>query len=160
MKKIIVAVALMGISAGAFAEAPGGPSCGWGNMLFKGQSGLPQHMFALTTNGTSGNATFGMTSGTNGCSVNGKLTYGGQSLISMSAVFEEFTADAARGDGEALNAVALSLGIEKQDRSAFAEFVHSNFATLYPTADVTPLDVHSKLITLMKSDDRFAKYVG
>ncbi|RLA46625.1 MAG: hypothetical protein DRR06_04650, partial [Gammaproteobacteria bacterium] len=72
-------IALAALPSLAFAEAPGGPDCGWGNMLFKGESGLGSHMIASTTNGTSGNATFGMTSGTNGCSANGTLTYGGTS---------------------------------------------------------------------------------
>jgi hypothetical protein len=41
-------------------------------MLFEGQRGTPAHFLASTTNGTSGNATFGMTSGTNGCSTNAR----------------------------------------------------------------------------------------
>ena len=74
MKRILLGSLLSIASLSAFAQAPGGPNCGWGNMLFEGQSGLPAHFVASTTNGTSGNATFGMTSGTNGCSTKGTLT--------------------------------------------------------------------------------------
>lgn len=75
MKRILLGSLFAIASANAFAEAPGGPGCGWGNMLFKGQRGLASHLVASTTNGSSGNATFGMTSGTNGCRTDGALSY-------------------------------------------------------------------------------------
>lgn len=157
MKKFLAGAVLISASMSSFAVAPGGPDCGWGNMLFKGQSGLPQHLIASLTNGSTGNASFGMTSGTNGCSTSGTLTYGGQALV---GVFDEFTEDAARGEGEALAAVAVSYGIEKADRAAFAELVHNNFANLYPHANVTAEDVHQEIINLMRADARLSKYVS
>jgi hypothetical protein len=96
-KKLMAGAVLLVASSAAMAEAPGGPNCGWGNMLFKGQSGMAAHFLASTTNGTSGNATFGMTSGTNGCSVNGTLTYGGKAMVN--AMLDEFSADVAVGEG-------------------------------------------------------------
>nr|WP_311138690.1 DUF3015 family protein [Pseudomonas amygdali] len=100
------------------AQAPGGPDCGWGNMLFEGQRGTPAHFLASTTNGTSGNATFGMTSGTNGCSTNGALTYGGKSWLAMNGMMDELSKDMAMGQGEALTTLC---GIHRrpcaQDRS-------------------------------------------
>ena len=105
MKKVIFSAVLLAASSTANAAAPGGPGCGWGNMLFEGQNG-PVHIIATTTNGTSGNKTFGMTSGTNGCSMDGKLTYGGKSMIS--SIMDRFSEDVAQGNGEALDAVARS----------------------------------------------------
>ena len=110
MKKLLVGAVLLGSTSLAMAEAPGGPDCGWGNMLFEGQSGLGPHFLASWTNGTSGNATFGMTSGTNGCSPNGTLTYGGDSLISLTNMMDEFVADAAKGEGEAPRELATTPG--------------------------------------------------
>ena len=88
MKKTLIAATLLGASTSAMAVAPGGPGCGWGNLLFEGNSGLPMHLLATIVNGTSGNATFGMTTGTNGCDTNGSLTYSGQSLLGMTGVME------------------------------------------------------------------------
>ncbi|MBF0219336.1 MAG: DUF3015 domain-containing protein [Gammaproteobacteria bacterium] len=156
MKKIVLALLLSTASVSAMAEAPGGPNCGWGNMLFKGQSGIGPHFAATTTNGTSGNATFGMTSGTNGCSVDGKLTYGGKAMIG--AVMDELIEDVARGNGEALNAVAVAYGVESGDRADFAQLLHSNFATIFPSEQVTADAVDAAINTLMKSDSKFAKY--
>ncbi|MGB0221618.1 MAG: DUF3015 family protein, partial [Sinimarinibacterium flocculans] len=62
MKKLITGAVLLGAASTASAVAPGGPNCGWGNMLFAGQSGIVYHFLASTTNGTSSNNTFGMTS--------------------------------------------------------------------------------------------------
>ena len=73
MKKILTTVALLTVSSSAMAASPGGPNCGWGNMLFKGQSGTATHVMASLTNGSTGNATFGMTFGTNGCSTSVSL---------------------------------------------------------------------------------------
>ncbi|WP_139273503.1 DUF3015 family protein, partial [Pseudomonas aeruginosa] len=72
----------------AHADAAGGNGCGWGNMVFEGQRGLFPHLLATTTNGTSGNATFGMTSGTNGCNTNARLGYGGRSIFAMNGMLD------------------------------------------------------------------------
>lgn len=155
-KKLIGIITLSVLPSLGFAEAAGGPNCGWGNMLFEGSSGLGPHLGATLTNGTTGNATFGMTSGTNGCSVDGTLTYGGQSLIAE--VMDEFSEDVARGHGEALNAVALSWGIAPEDRDAFARMTHGNFAALFPHENVTAGEVAESINTLMKQDKTLSKY--
>lgn len=160
MKKLLLASVLAGASTASFAVSPGGPDCGWGNMLFAGQSGLPSHIVASITNGTSGNNTFGMTTGTNGCSADGTLTYGGKSLINVGAVMDEFSEDVARGDGEALTAVAVSLGVETQDREAFKALMHENFDALFPRADVTAEEVVAAMFEVLRADKRLSKYVA
>lgn len=160
MKKILLGAALLGFSSMAMAEAPGGPNCGWGNMVFEGKSGLIPHFGAITTNGTSGNATFGMTSGTNGCSTDGKLTYGGKAMITLNGVLDEFVADAARGHGEALTAVAVSMGIQPQDRATFAAVVHDRFDVIVTDANMSSAQVYENLVKVMKEDARLAGYAS
>lgn len=158
MKKTLIVTALLGISASALAEAPGGPNCGWGNMLLEGNNGLGAHIVASLTNGSTGNASFGMTSGTNGCSTNGTLTYGGISLVG--AVMDELGEDVARGDGEALTAVAVAMGIAETDRPLFKALMHDNFTTLFPSQDVTAEQVTGSIVALMRADAQLAKYVS
>jgi len=158
MKKVIAGIALLTASSAAFAVAPGGPDCGWGNMLMEGQSGLGPQVLASSTNGTSGNATFGMTSGTNGCSANGTLTYGGKSLLG--SIMGEFSEDVARGNGEALNAVAVAYGIQQPDRATFAKVLHENFAQIFPSDKVTAEEVSASIDHLIKTDARLAKYAA
>ncbi len=160
MKKTIAGVLLLGFSSTTFAVAPGGPGCGWGNMLLEGKSGLAMHMFAGTTNGTWGNATFGMTFGTNGCSVDGALTYGGNSLVWFDGVLDEYSTDVAMGHGEALGAVAVMIGVEPADRAHFGEVMHDNFEVLFPTTETTAQEVLNTMIVVMANDETLKKYVG
>lgn len=158
MKRILLGSLLAAASLNAFAEAPGGPGCGWGNMLFEGQRGLPSHLVALTTNGTSGNATFGMTSGTNGCRTNGTLTYSGKPMLVLGSIIDELSEDMARGEGEALTTYAVILGVQPQDRAHFAAVTHQHFQQIFKTANVTAEQVHAATLVILKQDARLARY--
>lgn len=146
-------------SVGAFADAAGGNGCGWGNMVFEGQRGLAPHLLATTTNGTSGNATFGMTSGTNGCDTSGALGYEGRSMLAMNGMLDSIAEDMAVGQGEALDAYATLLGIESQDRAHFAKVTHEHFGTIFSGADVTSEQVLAATLEVMSRDTQLARYV-
>jgi hypothetical protein len=160
MKKLLVSTVLLAASSSAFAVSPGGENCGWGNMLLQGNSGLPMHMIASTINGTSGNKTFGMTFGTNGCSVDGELTYGGEKMVWLDNILDQFSTDVAYGSGEALNAVAVMMGVEKQDRSRFDSLMHENFTQIFPNDSVTSQQVLDSMMVVMNQDNTLSKYVG
>ena len=157
MKRILLGSLLAAATFNAFAEAPGGPGCGWGNMLFEGQRGLPSHLVASTTNGTSGNATFGMTSGTNGCSTKGALRYDGKSMLVLSSIMTELSEDMAKGEGEALTTYAVVLGVQPQDRAHFAAVTHQHFGEIFSSADVTAEQVHAATLAVLKQDARLAQ---
>jgi hypothetical protein len=158
MKKIITGLVLLSASSVAMAEAPGGPNCGWGNMLFEGQSGLGAHIIASITNGTSGNNTFGMTTGTNGCTTSGTLTYGGKSMVS--SIMGEFSEDVARGQGDAIDTVAVIYGVDKQDRETFAKVMHENFTVIFPNENVTADEMIASIEKVMKADPTLTKYIA
>lgn len=158
MKRILLGTLLAAVSINAFAEAPGGPECGWGNMLFKGQSGGVAHFLASTTNGTSGNATFGMTSGTNGCSTNGKLAYGGRPLFALNGMMDELSEDMAVGKGEALTTYAVVMGVAPEDRAHFASVAQAHYGEIFSSSDTTSVDVYAATLAVMKQDQRLAKY--
>ena len=160
MKKTLITAGLLAFSASSFAVSPGGPNCGWGNMLLEGQSGLPMHFLATTTNGTSGNKTFGMTTGTNGCNTNGSLTYGGAGMVDLSAIMDEFSNDVARGHGDALTTIAVSFNISAEDRMHFSSVMQQNFNTIFPSAEVTAEDVMASVLDVMKSDSKLALYIS
>lgn len=161
MKKTLLAAMLLGSSMSVHAVAPGGPGCGWGNMLFEGSAGLPAHLLATFVNDAiSGNATFGMTSGTNGCDTSGALTYGGKSLLAMDGVMEEVAQDMAMGEGEALTALSVSMGIAAEDRARFNTLMHENFATVFPSQDVTAEQVMDNIVAVMRKDEKLATYLS
>ena len=158
MKRIITGLALLSASSVAMAGAAGGnEGCGWGNALFKGQSGTATHVLAGTTNSLFGNNTFGMTTGTNGCSTSGTLTYGGASAVS--AIMNEFSEDVARGEGDALNTVAVLYGVVPEERDTFAKVMHENFAVIFPSEDVTANEMIASIEEVMKADPTLSKYI-
>ena len=99
-----------------------------------------------------------MTFGTNGCSVAGKLSYGGKNVVS--AIMNEFSEDVARGEGDALNTVAVLYGVEPTDRDTFASVMHENFAVLFPNEDVTVDEMIVSMENVMKADPTLTKYLA
>jgi hypothetical protein len=158
MKRIIAGLALLSASSVAMAGAAGGDAgCGWGNALFKGNNGTANHVLAGITNALFGNNTFGMTTGTNGCSTSSTLGYGGASAVS--AIMNEFSEDVARGEGDALKTVAVLYGVEPADRDTFANVMHKNFAVIFPSEDVTADEMIASIEEVMKADPTLAKYI-
>ena len=157
VKGLIAGLLCVG-SVAAHADAAGGNGCGWGNMLFEGQRGMAPHFLATTTNGTSGNATFGMTSGTNGCDTSVKLGYGGRSMLAMNGMLDNIAEDMAQGQGEALDAYATLLGVEKADRAHFAKITQENFAQIFSAPDVTSEQVLANTLDVMSRDQQLARY--
>ena len=66
MKKILLGTILLALSSTSFA-AHGPAGCGLGAILLKDSKGLVMNVIAATLNGSSGNQTFGMSTGTLGC---------------------------------------------------------------------------------------------
>ena len=155
MKKIIAGVALSVASTMAFAGTDAG--CGLGSMLFKGQSGVAPHVLAATTNGSFGNQTFGMTSGTLGCVTSKPIT---SMAIYMDNNIDKIARDVSRGQGENLDALAVILGIEAEDRPHFAALLQQNFAAIFPSESVTSDQASDTVVSLMKSDEKLAAYVS
>ena len=158
MKKVIAGLVLISASSVANAGAAGGGGCGWGQALFEGQTGTATHVLAGITNAITGNNTFGMTTGTNGCSTTGTLSYGGENIVS--AIMDEFSEDVARGEGDAMNTVAVVYGVDVQDRDTFAKVMHENFTTLFPSEDVTAEEMMASIEEVMKADTTLSKYVA
>jgi hypothetical protein len=159
MKKFLVAIALSALSTSAFADAAGGAGCGWGQLLFEGQNGSAVHILGLTTNGSTGNNTFGVTTGTNGCSSSGTITYGGKQMVQVGAVMDEFSEDVASGDGEVLTAVAVTLGVSQEDRAYFKATMHDNYAEIFPTQNVTQEEVLANMWEVLGDNDRLSQYI-
>jgi len=160
MKRTLLAISLLITPALSFAVAPGGPDCGWGNLVFENQRGVVPHFGAFTTNGTSGNATSGMTSGTNGCSMDGRLTYGGENILASAGFMEDISSDMARGEGESLNALAILIGVSPEDRGTFKRVTRENFAVIFPSANTSAESMLTSLGNVMKQDAILAKYAG
>jgi hypothetical protein len=158
MKKIVTTTILASIASVSFAENSG-PGCGWGSMLFENQNGKASHILAATTNGTSGNNTFGMTSGTNGCDTTKTITYAGVSTVTYHNM-DQLSEEMAQGHGEILSTIAALFGVQSEDTEVFMSVMKANYDSVYPNADVTSQQVVDQMVSIMQKDARLSKYLS
>lgn len=115
-------------SSVAFAKGYGAAGCGLGSLVFGSQPGIVQ-IFAATTNGTSGNQTFGITSGTSNCSDSSAFRQQQQEIfaaVNMSGIEQEMVA----GKGEKLSAFASLLGCSDASLASFGDMTRKEFSVL------------------------------
>ena len=158
MKKIIAGAILVSSSALAFANGNGPAGCGLGTaVVFPDANEWHEHVLAATTNGTSGNQTFGMTSGTLGCqSANGPLKL---AQAFMDDNMDQLALESAKGPGETLAALAEVIGVEAQDQAAFNRTMQSNFDAIF-TAEGTSGTAYDAMTAAMAQDAELKKYLG
>lgn len=153
MKKLIAGAILFGASTMAFAQ----PGCGVGSMIWKGQSGVAPHVLAATTNGTLGNQTFGMTTGTLGCQTNQAV----QSMaMYMDSNIDKVAREMSRGTGENLDTLAVLLGINEADRDEFRATLQDNFAAIFPNSETTSGEAVDAIVALLEQNESLSKYVA
>lgn len=103
--KLLLSVLLL--LAGTVSQAAiGAAGCGLGNVVLGEKTGFTQ-VFAATLNGTSGNQTFGITSGTSNCEDSATRAQLNNYVESNKIALSK---EAARGQGETLTAVSEILG--------------------------------------------------
>lgn len=146
MKKLLFAVLMASVATTGFGRGSGPAGCGLGTaVVFKRPSAWWQHVLAATTNQTSGNQTFGMTSGTLGCeSARGPLA---KVHSFLDENLEQLAIESAKGEGEALTALSHLVGIKAKDQHYFNQRVKAHFEELFVTS-VNSQETHLKLINV------------
>ena len=157
MKKLMLATVLL---AGSSYVMAGPAGCGLGTeVVFKDANEWHEHVMAATTNGTSGNQTFGMTSGTLGCeAANGPLA--SNATLYFEKNMQQIASDASRGEGESLAVLAALLGVESADRSAFNQLIQANFDSIFTAEDTLSAEAVAALAKALKADSAMSKYVS
>lgn len=157
MKKLLLGAILVSSPMLAMAHPAG---CGLGTaVIFKNPGSWVEHVLAATTNGTSGNQTFGMTSGTLGCQdAGGPLASRVNTFLDKN--LDQLAMDSATGTGETLAALVELIGIEEADQSLFKESVKSNFDAVFASTKSSSEDVYHALVDIMSHDVRLSKYLG
>ena len=142
--KLIVSLVLFtGVAVVALqakAENYGMAGCGLGSMAFGNDNGKIQ-IVAATLNGSSGNQTFGITSGTSNCVDNGATA----SAMYIAVNQEALKKDIARGSGESLN--GLSQIMKCGDQSALNETLQKNFNTIFTSNAVKSEEMTKNIIS-------------
>jgi hypothetical protein len=119
--------------------------CGIGSMLFKDQDGVLSHAFAATTNGTFGNQTFGITSGTLECARPASFTSNEKLQTFVSDNMDNLAMDISKGSGEYLTTLAVLMDTPVQARPELYRKLQTNFSAIYSSEAVTSVDVLSNI---------------
>ncbi|MDM8567360.1 DUF3015 domain-containing protein [Candidatus Halobeggiatoa sp. HSG11] len=159
--KILQAAALAtAFSAASVFAGANNVGCGLGSMVWEGQSGIIPQIFAVTTNGTFGNQTFGITLGTLGCDKNGVvgLPVPHKMVQFTSDNLDKLAHDMATGAGETLDALASLMEIAESDKAAFFSATKTNFSKIFAHENTTTEEVLVSLNNVLASDSALKRY--
>lgn len=161
MKKLFVVASVAALfPAVAMAQANNIGSCGWGSKVFDGQSGIAPQVLGATTNGTFGNQTFGITSGTSGCTQDGVVRSSWKTAMFIDGNKEKLARDMSVGSGETLDSLAHLLGVEAADRPQFDRVARENLQRIFPSSNVATQDVVAGLREVLAADARLSRYTA
>src|SRR6267154_405016 len=123
-----ITLSLMGmtglVAPVAHATGYGTAGCGLGSLLFGNKPGIVQ-ILAATTNGTSGNQTFAITTGTSNCEDTKASASATKAFVQANR--EAVSKDIARGTGETISSLSTLAGCA--DQSAVGATLQREFKT-------------------------------
>jgi hypothetical protein len=139
-----------------------GPGCGLGKELWSNasnQKSIGAQVLAATTNGTSGNQTFGITSGTSGCTSDGTILGEYKVNVFASANFDNLSQDMARGNGEHLTSFAELLNIPQENRPDFYTLAQTQYRGMLQSGENTPAAMLASLDSGMSAHPALVKLI-
>jgi len=145
MKKVVffaVFAFCVGMMADAYAVSKTNTGCGLGYVVFKTKSGLISEICAITTNGTSCNQTFGITSGTLDCGQQSATLSSNERVNRFLADnLDNVASDISRGNGEYLNTLGMLMGVNEAQKSQFNTKLQRSFNRIFTSENVTHTEV-------------------
>ena len=145
-KKVLVlsAAVLFGMQAGlAMAANPDtGPGCGLGKLAwgdYAHQKNIAPQVMMATTNGTFGSGTFGISSGTSGCTNDGKVMAEQKTTLFAELNFENLSQEMAQGQGEHLASLATLMGVPAEHQAEFFAMTQERYTSLVKTGEASPV---------------------
>lgn len=167
MKRVLMAslaVAFMGMQVGLGMAAEGnpdtGPGCGLGKLAWQNyphQKVIGIQTMEATTNGLMGNQTFGITSGTSGCTNDGKFWASEKVNVFAALNFENLAQDMAQGQGEHLTSLATLMGIPAAQQPAFFAMTQEKYASLMVAGETSPVALVKALNEAVATHPMLAK---
>lgn len=146
MKKIVLSFALatlFGMAAQAAVNNQTG--CGLGSQLIQDDSSAIMLALQATTNGTSGNQTFGITSGTSGCDKK-KLVLNEKVQEFVASNMDQLSKEIAIGQGESVETLAELLNVKNKE--AFIASLQTNYNKVFTSANAQMGDVLTNIQAL------------
>lgn len=162
-KKVIMlsVAALFCMQAGlAMATNPDtGPGCGLGKILWADnthQKNIAPQVMMATTNGTGMN-TFAISSGTSGCTNDGRIMAEHKVTIFTANNFENLSQEMAQGRGEHLASLATLMGLPDTHQAEFFAMTQERYTSLVKTGEVSPVAMVKAINDAIATHPVFAK---
>ncbi|MEK6725448.1 MAG: DUF3015 family protein [Deltaproteobacteria bacterium] len=157
MKKLLVSAVIFGMMSTGVAFAAGSSQnntgCGLGSMLLgeKANDSLGLQLLVTTTNGTFGNQTFGMTSGTSDCKTPSRIVENERLNEFVVSNIDSLAKDIAAGRGESLDTMAELMGISADRREAVYAQLQTNFSSIFTSERIETADVVDNIVSVINS---------
>ena len=148
MRKLVLMMAVSMFAcfqaAAAFAvpNPDNGPGCGLGKLAwadYEHQKDIGPQVMMATTNGTFGSTTFGISSGTSGCTSSGKVMTEREVTMFAEVNFESLAQEMAQGQGEHLASLATLLGVPSEYQPTFFAMTQEKYTKLIQSGEASPV---------------------
>lgn len=146
MKKVLMlsVAVLFGMQAGLVmaANPDTGPGCGLGKLAwgdYKGQKEIAPQVLMATTNGTFWSQTFGISTGTSGCTNDGKIMGDSKTVMFAELNFENLSQEMAQGHGEHLASMATLMGVPAEHQAEFFAMTQERYTSLVKAGEASPV---------------------
>ena len=131
-----------------------GPGCGLGKLAwgeYKTPKNIAPQVMMATTNGTFGSQTFGISFGTSGCTIDGKVMAEQSATMFVAGTFDTLSEDMAKGGGEHLAVLATLMGIPVDQQSEFFAVAQEHYARLLDAGQTSSAALITALQEAIKS---------
>ena len=158
--QMVVAFAVFSAAAALAANPDTGPGCGLGKVAwadFKHQKNIGPQIFMATTNGTFGSQTFGISSGTSGCTNDGSVWAEHKVTMFAAINFENLSQEMAQGRGEHLASLATLLGVPAEHHTEFFVMTQERYTSLIQSGETTPVAMLKALNAAMAGHPTLAQ---
>jgi len=158
--QVVVAFAVFSATAALATNPDTGPGCGLGKLAwadFKHQKNIGPQVLMATTNGTFGSQTFGISTGTSGCTNDGKVWAEYKVTMFAEINFENLSQEMAQGRGEHLASLATLMGVPADQQPAFFALTQEQYTTLIQSGETAPVAMIKALNAAMASHPALAQ---
>lgn len=123
--------------------------CGLGNVLIKERDSTLYQILAVTTNGTLGNQTFGISSGTLECRQPARFVKDEKVKRFVADNMDTLARDIASGKGESVETLAELMAIPEGKKAEFFTVLQANFENIYASEGVQSADVIDSIAAII-----------
>jgi hypothetical protein len=143
-------LAILGALAGTVLFAPTAQAvgnhpmagCGLAYLLFaKDNNTQGIQILASTTNNLYGTQSFGITSGTSGCTKDGALAFNREVEVYAAVNLTNLAEEMAKGEGEYVGAFASLLGATDETRPMVLKLFQEKYTVLFPSEETNSIEM-------------------